>query len=164
MTHEANNQNTANARVQRYRAKLRAEHCRRLEVWIGIPLIEQVRAVARQKKLRMWEAVQEALDAYVTGYAGADTLPDNLNPKVALTPKAPDVLSGKVAVRVADRRERMTRKTAQAIRLYDTDPEISAYKAALVTGITPSTLYRALAARERLLSDDGCRSRLVSPR
>lgn len=142
--------NPTTARVQRHRAKLRAKHCRRLEVWIGRSVIEQVRAVAARKRLSVWEVVQEALEVYVTGYAVADKSPDTSNTNIAL--------------RGAERRERMTSLTAQAIRLYDTDPNISAYKAALVAGISPSALYRALAARERLLSEDGCRSRLVSPR
>lgn len=122
--------NPNTARVQRHRAKLRAEHRARLDVWIGITVIEKVRAVATRKKLTMREAIHEALQAYVTGYAVADHAPDVIRPES---------------------------KTARAIRLYDTDPAISAYKAALVTGITPQTLYRALAARERLLSGDGCR-------
>ena len=64
------------ARVQKHRAKLRGQYCRRLEVWIGITVIENVREVAKRKKVRMWVAVQEALEAYVTGHAACDDRPE----------------------------------------------------------------------------------------
>ncbi len=60
------------ARVQKHRAKLRGKYCRRLEVSIGITVIENVREVAKRKQVRMWVAVQEALEAYVTGHAARD--------------------------------------------------------------------------------------------
>jgi hypothetical protein len=64
---------TANkVRVQKHRAKLREEGCGRLEVWIGRGPIEDLREVAKRKKLQVWEAVQEAVQAYVSGYAEAE--------------------------------------------------------------------------------------------
>ncbi len=60
------------ARVKRHRAKLRGKYCQRLEVWIGLTVIENVREVAKRKKVPMWEAVQDALEAYVTGHAACD--------------------------------------------------------------------------------------------
>ena len=68
---------TGNARVQKHRAKLRADHCGRLEVWIGITVIENVREVAKRKKVPMWEAVQAALEEFVTGHTAAINTPDH---------------------------------------------------------------------------------------
>ncbi len=51
------------ARVKRHRAKLRGKYCQRLEVWIGIVVIENVREVAKRKNVPMWSAVQEALES-----------------------------------------------------------------------------------------------------
>jgi len=56
-------------RVHRHRAKLREEGCSRLEVWIGRGPIEAIREVAKGKRIRVWEAVQEALQDYVSGNA-----------------------------------------------------------------------------------------------
>jgi len=55
------------ARVQKYRTKLRQEGCARLEVWIGLGPIQDLRDTAKRKKLEVWEAVQEAVQAYVAG-------------------------------------------------------------------------------------------------
>lgn len=42
-------------------------------------------------------------------------------------------------------------KTDLAVRIYDTsDPPVSAYRAAVLAGISPVTLYQRLARRERL--------------
>jgi len=54
-------------RVQKYRTKLRQEGCARLEVWIGLGPIQDLRETAKRKKLEVWEAVQEAVQAYVAG-------------------------------------------------------------------------------------------------
>ncbi len=59
-------------RVKRHRAKLRGKYCQRLEVWIGLTVIENVREVAKLKKVPMWMAVQEALETYVSGHAACD--------------------------------------------------------------------------------------------
>ncbi len=64
------------ARVQKHRAKLRRKYCRRLEVCIGITVIENVRKVANRKQMPMWMAVQEALETYVTGHAACDDRPE----------------------------------------------------------------------------------------
>ncbi len=63
-------------RVRKHRAKLRDQYCGRLEVWIGVTVIENLREVATRKKVRMWAAVQEALEAYVTGHAACDERPE----------------------------------------------------------------------------------------
>ncbi len=63
-------------RVQKHRAKLQRQGCRRLEVWIGRTVIENLRAVATRKNVPMWSAVQEALEAYVTGHAACDGRPE----------------------------------------------------------------------------------------
>jgi len=62
-------------RVQKHRAKLPGEHCRRLEVCISISVIEDVRAIAKQKEVPMWAPVQDALIEYVTGHATSDERP-----------------------------------------------------------------------------------------
>jgi len=54
-------------RVQKYRNNLRKEGCARLEVWIGLGPIQDLRDTAKRKKLEVWEAVQEAVQAYVAG-------------------------------------------------------------------------------------------------
>ncbi len=64
------------ARVKRHRAKLRDQYCGRLEVWIGLTVIENVREVAKRKNVPMWAAVQEALETYVTGHATCDDRPE----------------------------------------------------------------------------------------
>jgi hypothetical protein len=61
---------SANARVKKHRAKLRAELCGRLEVWLGLGLIDQVRQLAKRRQMSTWEVVEEALTAHVTGHAG----------------------------------------------------------------------------------------------
>ncbi len=64
------------ARVQKHRAKLRGQYVGRLEVWIGRTVIQNVRKVAKRRKVQMWVAVQEALEAYVTGHAACDGRPE----------------------------------------------------------------------------------------
>ena len=63
-------------RVKRHRAKLRGKYCQRLEVWIGLTVIENVREVAKRKNVPMWAAVQEALESYVTGHTACDGRPE----------------------------------------------------------------------------------------
>ncbi|MEO7781136.1 MAG: hypothetical protein ABIR84_04780 [Candidatus Nitrotoga sp.] len=57
------------ARVRRFRAKLAAQQCARLEVVIGADVIETARAIANRKGWPIWQVVQEALKAY-TGASG----------------------------------------------------------------------------------------------
>ena len=47
---------TATERIRKHRAKLRAEHCSRLDVWIGSWLVEGIRELARGRgqKYRMF--------------------------------------------------------------------------------------------------------------
>lgn len=59
---------TLNDRVQKHRVKLRETQCRRFEVTLAIGLIEQVRDLAKQKKIPTWQFVEGALLS-VTGHA-----------------------------------------------------------------------------------------------
>lgn len=63
---------TVNDRVRKHRAKLHDAYCSRLEVWIGTTVIENVRVIAKHQRVPIWEAVQDALEAYVSGHAAAD--------------------------------------------------------------------------------------------
>ena len=63
-------------RVQKHRAKLRGQYVGRLEVWIGLTVIQNMRKVAKRRKVQMWVAVQEALEAYVTGHTACDDRPE----------------------------------------------------------------------------------------
>lgn len=56
-------------RVREHRKKLKQQDCRRLEVWLGIPLIEKVREIASCNHESMSSAVQNALEAHVTAHA-----------------------------------------------------------------------------------------------
>lgn len=67
---------TVKERVREHRNKLKQQDCRRLEVWQGVTLIEQVRQIARGKEESMASAVQEALEAYVAAHAAADPQED----------------------------------------------------------------------------------------
>jgi hypothetical protein len=60
---------TTKARVQKHRAKLRTEQCGRLEVFIGLDVIEGVRELAKRKNVSTWEVVEEALKAHVSRHA-----------------------------------------------------------------------------------------------
>jgi hypothetical protein len=59
---------SVNARVQKHREKLRAQHRCRVEVCIGSGLLEKVRQIATFQNEPMWSAVQDALEAYVEEY------------------------------------------------------------------------------------------------
>lgn len=39
-------------------------------MWIGLTVIQNVRQIAKRKKVPTWEVVEDALVAYVTGHAG----------------------------------------------------------------------------------------------
>lgn len=55
------------ARLSQWRGGLTARGCARLEVTIGKSLIEQTRAYAKSKGLKLWEVVEEALELLVIG-------------------------------------------------------------------------------------------------
>ena len=59
---------SVNARVQKHRAKLREEQCRRFEVWIGLGVIDNVREFAKRKKVSTWEVVQDALLKHIENH------------------------------------------------------------------------------------------------
>ncbi len=53
---------TAKACVQKHRAKLKTELCGRLEVCVGLDVIEGVRTLARRKNVSTW--LEDALKAH----------------------------------------------------------------------------------------------------
>lgn len=65
----------AKARVQKHRAKLRADQCGRLEAWVSNSLIDALRTIARQQKRYLWAVVKEALMAHVTRHAALVSAP-----------------------------------------------------------------------------------------
>jgi hypothetical protein len=66
---------TANARVRKHRAKLKTEHCGRLEAWVSNDLIEALRTIARQQNRYLWAVIREALKAHVTRHAALVNAP-----------------------------------------------------------------------------------------
>ncbi|MDQ6732875.1 MAG: hypothetical protein M3Z35_01970 [Nitrospirota bacterium] len=56
---------SAKARVQHHRAKLQRHRRRRIEVSIGIPIINAMRQIASAGNKPLWSAVQDALEGYV---------------------------------------------------------------------------------------------------
>jgi hypothetical protein len=56
---------TARERVRKHRAKLRAEQCSRLEVWIGTWIVEGIRQLAKKKGRETWLEVQDVLEQYL---------------------------------------------------------------------------------------------------
>ena len=66
---------TTKDRVQKHRAKLRTEQCGRLEVCIGLDVIEGVRALAKGKNVSTWEVVEDALKAHMSRHAALLTAP-----------------------------------------------------------------------------------------
>jgi len=71
-----------NASVQKYRAKMDAEGCARLEITIGRLSIDQARELAKRKQCPLWQVVQDALLAYVaTGNAAAGKTAETGNGK-----------------------------------------------------------------------------------
>jgi hypothetical protein len=69
------NRMTTNARVHKHREKLRGEQCRRLEVWIGGGVIDNIRHLAKVTNRSTWDVVQEALKAYVARHPTAASTP-----------------------------------------------------------------------------------------
>ena len=66
---------TAKARVQKHRAKLKADQCGRLEAWVSTDLIEALRTIARQQNRYLWAVVKDPLKAPVTRHAALVTAP-----------------------------------------------------------------------------------------
>lgn len=64
---------TPNARVQKHREKLRGEQCRRLEVWIGGGVIDEIRQLAKVQNRSTWDVVQESSQAYVAGHTATSS-------------------------------------------------------------------------------------------
>ena len=62
---------TATERIRKHRAKLRAEHCSRLDVWVGAWIVEGIRELAKSKGRETWSEVQDVLEQHlVTHGAG----------------------------------------------------------------------------------------------
>lgn len=59
---------TPNARVHKHREKLRGEQCRRLEVWIGGGVIDNIRHLAKVTNRSTWDVVQDALKVHLVEY------------------------------------------------------------------------------------------------
>jgi len=54
-----------NASVKNYRARMKANGCRRMEVTLGGGMIDRAREVARLRGWPLWRVVEEALSAFV---------------------------------------------------------------------------------------------------
>ena len=52
-------------RVRKHRAKLRAEQCSRLDVWIGTWIVEGIRQLAKTKGREPWSEVQDVLEQHL---------------------------------------------------------------------------------------------------
>lgn len=65
-----------NLRVRKHRAKIRAMHYGRLETWIPMRVIRNMRLVAKGEELPMWAAVQRALETYVASHAACNGRPE----------------------------------------------------------------------------------------
>ena len=59
----------ASARVQRFRSRLRADECGRLDVWIGSGWIRDAQTLAEHQKQPLWQLVQDALKGYIAQHA-----------------------------------------------------------------------------------------------
>ena len=49
-------------RVRKHRAKLRTEHCSRLEVWIADRIVQGIRQLATTKGREPWAEIQDVLE------------------------------------------------------------------------------------------------------
>jgi hypothetical protein len=52
-------------RVRKHRAKLREDQCSRLDVWIGIWIVEGIRQLAKTKGREPWAEVQDVLEQHL---------------------------------------------------------------------------------------------------
>lgn len=68
-------------RMRKHRAKLRAEHCSRLEVWIAAWIVEGIRQLAKNKGRETWSEVQDSLEQHLlaqgAGPSGGPTASKN---------------------------------------------------------------------------------------
>lgn len=55
-----------NARVERFRNKLREQDCGRLDVWIGGAWVRGLVFLAQHQKRPLWAVVQEAVKSHIT--------------------------------------------------------------------------------------------------
>jgi hypothetical protein len=59
---------TATERIRKHRAKLRAEECGRLDVWIGSWIVEGIRQLAKTKGRETWAEVQDVLEQHLIAH------------------------------------------------------------------------------------------------
>jgi len=64
---------TGTERVRKHRAKLRTEQCGRLEVWIGMWIVEGIRELARRKGRETWLEVQDVLEQHLLAHGAGQT-------------------------------------------------------------------------------------------
>ena len=64
---------TATERIRKHRAKLRAEHCSRLDVWIGAWIVEGIRQLAKKKGRETWAEVQDVLEQHLLAHGARAT-------------------------------------------------------------------------------------------
>jgi hypothetical protein len=67
---------TVKSRVQKHRAKLKTEHCGRLEAWVSNGVIEALRTIAQRQNRYLWAVVREALKNHVSRHADLLHAPD----------------------------------------------------------------------------------------
>ena len=60
---------TATERIRKHRAKLREQHCTRLEVWIGAWIVEGIRQLAKKKGRETWLEVQDVRVAKIAVFS-----------------------------------------------------------------------------------------------
>ena len=56
---------TATERIRKHRARLRAEQCSRLEVWIGTWIVQGIRQLAKSKGRETWAEAQDVLENHL---------------------------------------------------------------------------------------------------
>ena len=72
---------TATDRVRKHRAKLRAEQCSRLDVWVSMWIVEGIRQLAKKKGRETSAEVQDVLEQHLLAHDAGQTgvTPDSKN-------------------------------------------------------------------------------------
>ena len=65
--------NTRSLSVQKHRAKMAADGCKRMEVTIGAGAIKRAREKARQMRWPLWKVVEDAMNAYTATSHATET-------------------------------------------------------------------------------------------
>jgi len=66
---------TATDRVRKHRAKLRAEQCGRLEVWIASWMVQGIRQLAKAKGHETWSEVQDVIEQHLIAQRAVPNAP-----------------------------------------------------------------------------------------